>query len=236
MKATHVPFAFLLVIASFAHAQLFPNLSSFESADLKSGKTHVKRIAVLPIRAQIDKLDWKDNETPMEDAGEQAQSNLWPIVTAALGKVGFSVDDATYSPNALEKNQEVSAKAGDLEEKFSEVNLLGEIKQKEFQKLLPDPFRAAIGDLNPPAEVDAIAVPLISCSIETNGKKWMNSGGGLHTVGGCYVQIGLIDSKTGVLIYIARSRGGDDWAQKPEKAAPHILKSFEKFTRYTTGS
>jgi hypothetical protein len=236
MKAAQVPFAILLVIAGSAHAQLFPNLSSFESADLKAGKIHVKRIALLPIRVKVNKLDWKDSRATMEDASEQAQKNLWPIVAAALPKLGFSVDEATYSPDSLEKNQELSAKVGDLQEKFSEVNLLGEWRQKEFQKLLPDPFRETVSDLHPPVEVEAIAAAQISCTVETNGKKWANSGPGFHTAGGCYLQIGLIDPRTGVLIYIARSQGGDNWTQKPEKVAPHILKSFDKFTRYTPGS
>jgi hypothetical protein len=236
MKGARIPLAILLVTAGSAHAQLFPNLSSYESAELKAGKVHVKRIALLPIRAEIDKLNWKDSQTPMEDESELAQESLWPIVTAALDKIGFSVDEATYSPSALEKNQELSAKVGDLQEKFSEVNLLGEWKQKEFQKLPPDLFREAIGDLHPPAEVEAIAVAQMSCSVETKGKKWANGTPGLHTVGGCYVQIGLIDSRTGLLIYIARSQGGDDWAHKPEKAAPRILKSLEKFSKDATGS
>jgi hypothetical protein len=236
MKVVVVKFAIVFVLSGSAHAQLFPNLSSFESEDLKAGKIHTKRIALLPIRAEVGKLDFKEHLTPMEDAAEQAQNNLWPIVTAALAKVGFSVDDATYSPESLEKNQELSAKVGDLQEKFSEVNLLGEWKQKEFQKLLPDPFREAVSDLHPPADVEAIAAAQISCTVETGAKKWSNSGPGFHTTGGCYVQIGLIDSRTGVLIYIARSQGGDDWAQKPEKVTPHILKSFEKFTKYSSGS
>ncbi|WP_058187932.1 hypothetical protein [Terracidiphilus gabretensis] len=234
MKAAHVLSSILLVIAGSACAQHLLAQSSFESDDLKAGKIHVKRIAVLPICARIDRLDWANRITSDEDASQQIPKDLWPVVTDALGQVGFSVDKETYSPEALTRNPELSAQVGRLQSKFGSVDAVGQHKQKEFQQLLPDPFREEVGGLHAPAEVEAIAVPQINCTVETKGHKWA-PGSGLRTNGGCYVQIGLIDPRTGALIYIARFQGNDDWTRKPENVAPHILKSFEKFTRDSKG-
>jgi hypothetical protein len=234
MKAAHVRFTILLVIAGSACALHLLAQGSFESDDLKAGKIHVKRIAALPIRARISRLDWANRIASDEDASEQVPKDLWPVVTDALGQVGFSVDKETYSPEALAKNLELSAKVGHLQSKFATVDGIGQHKQKEFQQLLPDPFREEVGGLHAPAEVEAIAVPQISCTVETKGHKWA-PGSGLRANGGCYVQIGLIDPRTGALIYIARFQGNDDWTTKPENVAPHILKSFDKFTKDTKG-
>jgi hypothetical protein len=235
VKAARVLSAILLVIAGSACAQRLLAQGSFESDNLKAGKIHIKRVAVLPVRANMILLDWANRITSDDDATEQAPKELWPVVTEALGQVGFSVDKEMYSSEALAKNPDLSAQVELLQKRFASVDAIGQHKQKEFQQLLPDPFREEVGGLHASADVEAIAVPQINCTVETKGHK-LAPGSGLHTNGGCYLQIGLIDPRTGVLIYIARSQGGDDWGKKPDKAAPHIVKSFEKFTRDAKGS
>ena len=94
--------------------------------------------------------------------------------------------------------------------------------------------------IDPKGEIAGIPVIQVRDFIETKGKKFMNAVPGtvprLQSTGGWDLEIGIVDAKTGAILYIARSSGSNDIAKEPEKAASKIEKSFKDFFKYSAAS
>jgi hypothetical protein len=211
--------------------------AQFESPDLKSGKVHVTRLVLTPVTALVSKLDWKagpyDLGKPMEAESRQLEKDLRPVVATALKSLGFTVNDTLLSPESLAGDQELSNKLKAIQSIFDmqNIELQGRRKHDPNEPVsLGEPVPA----LHLPDEIDAIAVVQVRDYLETGGKKFMNSapGPGLHSVGGWNLEIGIVDAKTGAILYIARPEGSSNLTKEPEKAGPKIEKSFKDYFKY----
>jgi hypothetical protein len=235
--------AVTLMIFGFVSPAAAQFVSQFDSPDLKGGKVHVSRIVLTPVTAFVSQLDWKNQPfepgKPMEAESRQLEKDLLPVVAAKLKSLGFIVNDASLSPESI-------AASKDLGDKVKLVQSAFRMEDSETQahrkRDATEPV--SLGDtvlaLHVPDDSDAIVVIQVRDFIETKGKKFMNAVPGtvprLQSTGGWDLEIGIVDAKTGAILYIARSDGSNDIAKEPEKAGPKIEKSFKDFFKYNAAS
>jgi hypothetical protein len=203
----------------------------------------VSRIVLTPVTAFVSQLDWKNQPfepgKPMEAESRQLEKDLFPVVATKLKSLGFSVDDASLSPESIAASKDLSDKVQLVQTMFHAEN--NEIKARRKRDAIePVSLGEAVPALHVPDDSDAIVVIQVRDFIETKGKKFMNAVPGtvprLESTGGWDLEIGIVDAKTGAILYIARSDGSNDIAKEPEKAGSKIQKSFKDFFKYTAAS
>jgi hypothetical protein len=228
-------FVIVLLIAGFVSPAAAQFAVHFESPELKSGKVHVSRVALTPVRALVSQLDWKsgpyDLGKPMEAESRQLEKDLRPVVGSTLKGLGFVVDDKSLSPEILAGNK-------DLDDKVNAVQAMFDMQYSEIasNRKRYENEAASLGEhvpaLHVPEDCDAIVIIQAHDYLETGGKKFMNGSPGLHSVGGWDVEVGIVDAKTGAILFIARSDGSNNLVKEPEKAGPKIEKSFKSYFKY----
>ena len=217
--------------------------SQFEPPDLKSGKVHVSRIVLTPVTAFVSQLEWKNQPfepgKPMEAESRQLEKDLLPVVATTLKSLGFIVNDASLSPESIAASKDLGDKVKFVQTMFDMKNRETEAHRKR-DAIEPVSLGEAVPALHVPDDSDAVVVIQVRDFIETKGKKFMNAVPGtvprLQSTGGWDLEIGIVDAKTGAILYIARSSGSNDIAKEPEKAASKIEKSFKDFFKYTAAS
>jgi hypothetical protein len=231
----------LMILGSVSPAAAQLGLQ-YESPDLKNGKVHVSRVVLTPVTAVVSQLNWKsdlyDPGKPMEAESQQLQKDLLPVVAAALKNLGFTVDEAFLSPESIAGNKDLGDEVKSVQTNFDMQKIEIESHKKRYAT---EPV--SLGDIVPalhvPADSDAIVLIEARDFIETKGKKFMNAapGYGMHSTGGWYLDIGVVDAKTGAILYIGRAIGGNaDILKEPEKAGPKIGKAFKDFFKYNAAS
>jgi hypothetical protein len=231
-------FAITLMVFGFVS----PASSQFESPDLKSGKVHVSRIVLSPVTAFVSQLDWKNQPfepgKPMEAESRQLEKDLFPVVATTLKSLGFVVNDASLSPESIAASKDLGDKVKLVQTMFDTENSEIETHRKRYA-IEPVSLGDAVPALHAPDDSDAIAIIQVRDFIETKGKKFMNAAPGplrLQSTGGWDLEIGIVDAKTGAILYIARSDGSNNIAKEPEKAGPKIAKSFKEYFKYNAAS
>jgi len=207
----------------------------YESPALKSGKVHVSRVVLTPVTGLVSQLDWKagpyDMGKPLEVESRQLEKDLFQVVDATLKGLGFVVDDKFLSPDALAGNKDLGDKVKQIQTMFdmeySEIAMYKKRFQNEAVSLGED-----VPALHLPEDSDALVIVQVRDYLETGGKKFMNGSPGLHSVGGWDVEVGIVDAKTGAILFIARSDGGNNLVKEPDKAGPKIEKSFKDYFKY----
>jgi len=236
-------FAITLMIFGFVSPATAQFASQFESPDLKSGKVRVSRIVLTPVTGFVSQLDWKNQPfepgKPMEAESRQLEKDLLPVVATTLKSLGFNVNDASLSPESIAASKDLGDKVKFVQTMFDMKNSETEAHRKR-DAIEPVSLGEAVSALHLPDDSDAIVVIQVHDFIETKGKKFMNAapstGFRLQSTGGWNMQIGIVDAKTGAILYIARSSGSNDIAKEPEKAGPKIEKSFKDFFKYSAAS
>jgi hypothetical protein len=162
--------------------------AEFESPDLKAGKVHVNRVVLTPVRASVVQLDWKagplDQDTPMEAESRQAEKDLLPVVSTALRNVGFTINDTTFSSDALGSNKDLNDKVKLVPTALELMNFQIEVKPKDYAKQTVS-LGNLVNDLHAPDDSDAIVIVQVHAALETKGKKLSNFvSPGLNSAGG----------------------------------------------------
>jgi hypothetical protein len=231
-------FAITLMILGFVSSAA----AQFESTDLKNGKVHVSRIVLTPVTALVAQLDWKsqpfDRGKPMQAESRELEKDLFPIVEAKLKSMGFIVNDAALSPESIAASKDLGAKVKLVQTMFDMENIEIEEHRKQYA-IESVSLGEAVPALHVPDDSDAIAIIQVRDYIETKGKKFMNAAPGparLESTGGWSLEIGIVDAKTGAILYIARSDGSNNIAKEPVKAGSKIEKSFRDFFKYNAAS
>jgi hypothetical protein len=223
---------FAIVILSFVGVAS----AQFESPDLKAGRVHLRHLVLAPVRTSVSQLDWKsgpyDLGKPMEAETRQAQKELMPVVTTALNDLGVFIDDKTLSLDTLTRNKELDGAFNKVEQQFNS-NLQFSIWSGTVK---PIKTPVAVGDvgsgLHLSSASDAIVFVRVDAWVETKGKKVSNAFSKTsHSVGGWTVRVGIVDARTGVIVFLASESGGDDIVKEPEKAEKEIGKGIEKSVR-----
>lgn len=207
-------------------------MGQFEHPDLKSGKIQVSSIVLMPVRAEITKVGMKGAE-PMEAESREVEKTLTPVVAEALRKMGCTVRDTAFNPDAFEKDAELRYTVDDLQKQFDTA--LGQMtkKSKDVRK-----GRFTIGDsvakLPAGADADSLLFVRATGQVLTGGKKalgWLVTGQVWDVV---QMQLGLIDAKTGDVLYFAKPIMLKNLAKDPAQTRAGIEKSFKNFVKANT--
>jgi len=235
-------FGITLMIFGFVSPAAAQFATQFESPELKSGKVHVSRIVLSPVTAFVSQLDWKNQPfepgKPLEAESRQLEKDLLPVVATTLKSLGFFVDDASLSPESIAASKDLGDKVKLVQTAFHMKNREIEAHRKR-DAIDPVSLGETIPALHMPDDSDAIVVIQVHDFIETKGKKFMNLAPGpprLQSIGGWDLEIGIVDAKTGAILYIAGSEGSNNIAKEPEGAGPKIEKSFKNFFKYNAAS
>lgn len=213
----------VLLASAVAHAQ-------FEHPDLKSGKKQIRSLAILPVHAEITKVGMKGGE-PMMEESRDVEKRLAPVVAAVLEKTGCVVLAGAFAPEAFEKNPDLRYAVDDAQKQFDDVMKLLVRKSKDVRKA-----RFALGDsigkLNVTGDPDALVFVRASGEVLTGGKKAFGWVVGGQKFDMAQVQIGVVDARTGDVLYFAKPLMLKNLAKDTEEARSGIEKSFKNFVKY----
>jgi hypothetical protein len=213
---------FLLLFAATALAQ-------FEHPDFKSGKKHVNSIVVMPVQAEINRLSMKGPE-PMVEESRRVEKDLTPVISEVLVKLGCKVNDTAATAEALADDPELKYVVDDLQKQFDAIMAQMVRKSKDVRK-----GRFSLGDsvtkLPAGEAVDALLFVRASGQVLTGGKKAF----GLLIGGPAFdmvaIDVGVVDSKTGDVLYFAKPFMLKNLAKDPKDTQSGIEKSFKNFAK-----
>jgi ribosomal protein S15P/S13E len=210
----------LLVIAcnvSLARAQ-------FANPDIKSGKIVLHKVLILPPTATVTKSGMKGNETLIPES-QTVEAALPGIIAEAMQQKGCTVLDNIFSPEALEKNPDLKTEVADLQNRFDELRKHMNEKPKDVRN-----GRFTMGDevanFNPGAVADALVFVRAWGVVNTGGKKVLGAIAGVNETDYIVVNIALVDSQSGAVLYYALSATGGSYLEHPERMTKPIESSF----------
>jgi len=209
---------------------LTPSLvAQFEHPDLKSGKKQVRTLVLMPVQAEVTKVGMKGSEPMMQESRETEQA-LAPVVAKVLQDLGYKVDLDSLAPTALEKDPDLRYVVDDLQKKFDEELKQMTRKSKDVRK-----GRFTLGDevakLPAGEKVDALLFVRAEGEVLTGGKKtfgWLVTGAVFDVV---MMHFGVVDSRTGDVLYFAKPVALKNITKKTEEAAGTVKKSFKNFVK-----
>ena len=215
-------FVFLLLCSFRLQAQ-------FEHPDLKSGKKQVHSMLLLPVQVEITKVGMKGAE-PMIEESRQTQQDLTPVIVNVLQGMGYKLDHDSLAPAVLEKDPDLRYTVDDLQKKFDSELKQMDRKSKDVRK-----GRFTLGDevvkLAAGEGVDALLFVRASGEVLTGGKKTF----GLLVAGpssdSVNMHFGVVDSKTGDVLYFAKPIMLKNIAKNSEQTAGGVKKSFKNFAK-----
>ncbi len=201
----------------------------FEHPDFKSGKKHINSVVLMPVQADITRVSMKGPE-PMVEESRRVEKELTPVISQVLKKLGCSVNDSAATAEALGNDPELKYVIDDLQKQFDAT--MGQMvkKSKDVRK-----GRFSLGDsvtkLPAGENVDAILFVRASGQVLTGGKKAFGLliGGPAYDMVG--IDVGVVDSKSGDVLYFAKPFMLKNLAKDPADARSGIEKSFKNFVK-----
>jgi hypothetical protein len=204
-------------------------LAQFEHPDLKSGKKKVISLVLMPVQAEVTKVGMKGSEPMMQESRDTEQA-LTPVVAKVLQDLGYKVDQDSLAPAILEKDSDLRYTVDDLQKKFDEELKQMNRKSKDVRK-----GRFTLGDevtkLPAGEKVDALLFVRAEGQVLTGGKKtfgWLVTGAVFDVV---MMHFGVVDSRTGDVLYFAKPVALKNITKKTEEAAGTVKKSFKNFVK-----
>lgn len=208
-----------------------PALAQFEHPDLKSGKIHVRSMLLMPAQVKLTRVGMKGGE-PMMDESHAAEADLTAVVVDVLKDLGYKVNQDALASSVLEKDADLHYAVDDLQKKFDEQLGLMNRKSKDVRK-----GRFTLGDevtkLPAGEGVDALLFIRAEGQVLTGGKKtfgYLVGGAKFDTV---FMHFGVVDAKTGDILYFARPFALQNIAKNSEKTTGVVKKSFKNFAKFS---
>jgi hypothetical protein len=216
--------AVLLAIVAFAASSA---RAQNENPDLKSGKKAIRTAIILPVQASVMKVGMKGGEAAIEE-GRYVETHLPELVAQALQSTGCQVLDQALSDQAMQdvklRNSVIT-----LQNDFNTLEPHLRRKPKDVTK-----ERFTIGDevlnLGPGASADALIFVRAQGALNTGGKKafalLVGGGGGVDYL---FVELAMVDSQTGEVLYYNRIGEGGNFISEPERlnhAVGYVLAGF----------
>jgi hypothetical protein len=218
----------LVVVSLFLSCATFA-LAQFEHPDLKSGKKQVRSMVLMPVQVEITKVGMKGAE-PMMEESRQTEQALTPVIGTVLHNLGYKLDMESLSRGTLEKDPDLRYTVDDLQKKFDEELKQMNRKSKDVRK-----GRFTLGDevakLPAGEKVDALLFVRAEGEVLTGGKKafgWLVTGAAFDTA---MMHFGVVDARTGDVLYFAKPVMVKNIAKKSEEAAGSVKKSFKNFVK-----
>jgi hypothetical protein len=213
----------LLMIAcsvSFAGAQ-------FAHPDLKSGKVVVRKVLILPPHVSVAKSGMKGNESLIPES-RIIEGTLPGIIAEDMQAKGCTVLDNLFAPEALDKNQDLKFALADIQDRFDALHKHISEKPKDVRN-----GRFTLGDevanFNPGAAADALVFVRASGVVNTSGKKVLGAIAGVSEADYILVDIAIVDSQSGAVLYYGWSVTGGNYIEHPERMGKPIEGSFKEW-------
>ncbi|MGA9529856.1 MAG: hypothetical protein WBS24_17215 [Terriglobales bacterium] len=205
-------------------------VAQFEHPDIKSGKKHVHSLLCMPVQVELTRVGMKGSESMLQESLETEQA-LTPVIANVFQQLGFLVDLNALAQPVLEKDADLRYAVDTLQKRFdSELKRMNQ-KAKDVRK-----GRYSLGDevANLPAGdgVDALLFVRVRGRVLTGNKKafsFLVPGGGVFDM--TFMQLGIVDAKTGEVLYFARPvvlKNISDDAEKASRAIRKSLKNIDK--------
>ncbi len=214
-----VTFVIMLILAC-----VVSSAAQVEHRDLKSGKKRIRLIVLAPIQVTLTKMSMKGPE-PMMDEARNVELPLTLEIEAAMQDLGYALDVETLSHEALAKDADLRYGVDDLQKKFDAELQLMHRKSKGVRK-----GRFSLGDevaklpLND--QVDALLFVRAHGQVLTESKKAF----GTFVAGSrsefAVMDFGLVDARTGDVLYFARSKVEANLVEDSEEVAAGIAEAF----------
>ena len=198
--------------------------AQFANPDLKSGKIVIRKVLILPPHASVTKSGMKGNETLLPES-KMVEAALPGIIAEAMQAKGCTVLENVFSPEALEKNPDLKFALADIQDRFDALHKHLSDKPKDVRNA-----RFTMGDevanFNPGAAADALVFVRASGVVNTGGKKVLGAIAGVNEVDFIVVDIAIVDSQSGAVLYYGWSVTGGGFLENPERMKKPIQSSF----------
>ena len=152
------------------------------------------------------------------------------MVVGVLQDLGYKVDHDTLGTTALEKDADLRYSVDDLQKKFDEQLGLMNRKSKDVRK-----GRFTLGDevtkLPAGEGVDSLLFVRAEGQVLTGGKKTFGIlvGGAKNDM--AFMHFGVVDAKTGDVLYFARPVALRNIAKDSEKTKGVVKRAFKNFAK-----
>ena len=212
----------VMIACSFLNAR-----AQYAHPDLKSGKIVLHKVLVLPPRATVTKSGMKGNETLIAESG-MLEAALPVIVAQAVGQKGCSVLSNVFAPEALEKNQDLKFAVADMQDRFDALYKHMSEKPKDVRN-----GRFTLGDevanFNPGAAADALVFVRAWGVVNTGGKKVLGAIAGVNETDYVVVNVAIVDSQNGAVLYYGQSATGPGFLEHPERMEKPMEASLKEW-------
>jgi hypothetical protein len=201
--------------------------AQFAHPDLKSGKIVVRKVLILPPRATVTKSGMKGNETLIAES-QMVEAALPGIIAEAIQAKGCTVLDNVFAPEALEKNPDLKFAVADIQDRYDALHKHVSEKPKDVRS-----GRYTMGDevanFNPGAAADALVFVRAAGVVNTGGKKVLGAIAGVNEADYVVVNIAIVDSQSGAVLYYGWSATGGSYLEHPERMKKPIESSFKEW-------
>ncbi len=221
-KLARAGFIMLMMACSVSLAR-----AQFAHPDLKSGKIVVRKVLILPPRASITKSGMKGNESLIAES-QMVEAALPGIIAEAMQSKGCTVLDNVFASEALEKNPDLKFAVADIQDRYDALHKHVSEKPKDVRN-----GRYTMGDevanFNPGAAADALVFVRASGVVNTGGKKVLGAIAGVNEADYIVVNIALVDSQSGAVLYYGWSATGGNYLEHPERMKKPIESTFKEW-------
>ena len=222
-----------LVLATLA-LSLTAQAAQFEHPDLKSGKTLVRSVLILPPQVKVTKAGVKGQE-PLIEESQQLEAALTGIVAKVLEEKGCKVLENPFAPAGLEKDPDLKYALADIQGRFDALREQLNRKPKDVRT-----GRFTLGDevskFNPGAAADALVFIRGEGVLLTGGKVVFSAlaGGRARAQMQIKLNIAVVDARSGAILYygdptVLGSFLMKNFMKDPEHMVKPIEKSFKNF-------
>jgi TonB family protein len=219
----------LVVVLTLLLACITPLPARVEHRDLKSGKKQIHSLALMPIYVDLSKVSMKGAE-PMHEEARETELPLTLEIAAVLRDLGYQLDVDSLSKENLARDTDQRYAVDDLQKKFDAELGLMRRKPKGVRK-----GRFTLGDevakLPLTDKVDTLLFVRASAQVMTENRKAF--GAAVRSMGNdtTVMDFGLVDTKTGDVIYFAKSKVVANIMLDSEEISEGITKAFADLPR-----
>jgi hypothetical protein len=199
----------------------------FANPDIKSGKIVVRKVLILPPEVSVTKSGMKGNETLIPES-KIIEGALPGIISEAMKARGCTVLDNVFTPGAFEKNPDLKPALADIQDHFDALHKHINEKPKDVRN-----GRFTMGDevvnFNPGAAADALVFVRAGGVVTTGGKKVFGAIAGVNESDFIIVDIAIVDSQSGAVLYYGWSVTAGGYIENPERMEKPIQGSFKEW-------
>ena len=194
---------------------------------LKGGEKAIRTVLVLPPKVEIVKQGVKGTEGMIKES-QEVEEIVLTVVTKVLDEKRIKLANTPFTPQALDANAELKYSLADAQNKYDALLPKLRKKPKDVAK-----GRFTLGDevvkVNPDGSADALLFIRAYGVKPTTGKTALGALMLRLNVPFVSLSIGLVDSRTGEVLFFAKPVAFDDAVARGEKALyKPIAKSLKK--------